>query len=352
MLVTELVPPDELTGFVRGLQFPNVNMLEAFLPHRDRNDIEYAFSRTDQTQREAAQFRPFDVESPIGARPGMARVRGKIPPISKKMVLGEEEQLLRDALARAQVLSPEMETQIYGDAQNLASDIADRLEYARGQVLSTGKVTFTNDLGFVAAEIDYGVPAGNFVTPAGDAWSGNPTTATPITDIDGWIRTVYMPANSNRRPAVAVTSSSTLLALGLNDEVRSFIVVAGAVGATLPILTDEQVQAVLRARNLPPVVVCDEVVNLPGAGSTRVIPEGLVVFLPAPDADKFGETTYGPTVEALNLARGGFLPAASAPGLTGTNMRTFDPEHIWTKVSGLAVPVLKDANGVMVADVT
>jgi hypothetical protein len=160
-----------------------------------------------------------------------------------------------------------------------------------------------------------------------------------------------MPANSNRRPAVGLVSSTTMLALTLNAQVRSFIVVAGAVGATLAILTDQQIQGVLSARNLPPLIVVDEVVNLEGAGETRVLPEGTVVFLPAP-SERFGETTFGPTVEAINLARAGFLPVASAPGLTGTNLITFDPEHTWTKVSGLVVPVLKDPNAVMVADIT
>lgn len=352
MLVTDQIDPQELTGFVRELQFPNVNMLARFLPDQQRNALEYEFNRTDKERRRAAQFRPFDVESPIGDRPGMARVRGKVPPISKKMVLGEEEQLLLDAVRRQTRISPEMVDQVFNDARNLTSDIRDRIEFARGQVLSTGKVTFTNDLGIPSAEIDYAIPSANFVTPSGTDWTlANAATAVPITDMDGWIRTVYMPANGNARPAVGITSSTVMRALAVNAQIRSFIVIAGAVGATLAILTDDQVQTVLRAQGLPPLIVCDEVVNLVGAGTTRVIPEGTVVFLPAPSVDNFGETFFGPTVEALNLARAGYLPVASAPGLAGTQMITFDPEHQWTKVNGLVIPVLKDPAAVMVADV-
>lgn len=349
MLVTNLVNPATLTGFVRDLTFPNVNMLERFLPRRERPDIFYQFNRSDQTRRKAAQFRPFDVESPIGERPGVARVSGRIPPISKKMVLGEEETLLRDAVFRQQVLTAEMEEAIYDDAENLSSDIADRLEFARGQVLSTGVVTFTSDLGFEVAEIDYGIPGSNFVTTPGAAWSDT-TTSVPVTDMRGWIEGVYMPANSNRRPVVGLTSSTVLTNLALNAQMKNFLALP-VVGSTLPILTPEQSQTVLRSQGLPPLIACDEVVNIVGVGETRVIPEGRVVFLPAP-GDRFGETTFGPTVEALNLARAGFLSPGSAPGMTATNMITYDPEHTWTKVAALAIPVLKDPNAVMVADVS
>lgn len=350
MLTTELVNPAELTGFVRGLTFPNNSELARFLPAQERNAIEYAFNRTDRVRRKAAQYRPFDVESPIGERPGIAKVTGRVPPISKKMVMGEEEQLLFDALQRDAAITQEMEDAIYNDAENLTNDILDRVEFARGQVLSTGKVTFTNDLGFEVAQIDYGIPAGNFVTTPGAAWSDT-TNAVPVTDMRGWITGTYMPANGNRRPAIGLTSSTTLTNLSLNAQMKTFLATP-VVGATLPILTDDQAQAVLRTQGLPPLIAIDEVVNIPGVGDTRVIPEGRVIFLPAPSVDNFGETFYGPTVEAMNLARAGFLSRRTAPGLTATNLITYDPEHIWTKVAGLVIPVLKDPNAVMVADIS
>jgi hypothetical protein len=350
MITTELVNPAELTGFVRGLTFPNTNALERFLPSRNRLAIEYAFNRNDRRRRKMAQYRPFDVESPVGERPGVARVSGRIPPISKKMVLGEEETLLIDALRRQGSITPEMRQEVLDDAAMLTQDVLDRIEFARGQVLSTGKVTFTNDLGFETAQIDYGIPAGNFVTTPGAAWSDT-ANAKPVTDMTGWITGTYMPANANRRPAVALASTTTLRNLQLNAEVKAFIPAANVSGAVMPVLTDTQLQAVLAAQNLPPILAFDEMVKDPTGSDVRVIPEGLVVFLPAPGED-FGETTFGPTVEALNLARAGYLTANTAPGLTAINMITYDPQHTWTKVSGLVVPVLKDANAVMVADVS
>lgn len=351
MLATDLVNPGVLTGFIRELQFPDVGLLERFLPNQELLAIEYEFVRTDAVRRKAAQYRPFDVPSPIGARPGLAKVRGSVPPISKKMVLGEEEQLLVDALKRQQILTPEMEATIYNDAQNLTGDIQARVEYARSQVLTTGKVTFTNDLGFVAGEIDYGIPNTNFVTTtSGGPWS-NPTTGKPISDMMAW-RLIYRAANGNRNPAVGLINSNTLANLTLSDEVKAFIVIAGVVGSTLAVITEAQVAAVIGSKNLPPLVVIDEVIDVEGIGEVKVIPDDKLVYLPAPSTDRFGYTHLGPTVESINLARGGFLSVATAPGLTATNMRTFDPEHIWTKVAGLVVPVLKDPNAVMVADLT
>ena len=344
-LVTDLIDPSELTAFVRELDFDEFT-LSTWLPDQFRPTVEWAFDRRDARREQMASYRGFDTEAEIGNRPSFDRIRGAIPPLSKKLMLGEEQRLRLNQLASgggSQAPSREMIEASFDDAAFLTESILARIEYARGQVLSTGKVTFTNDAGFVDAEVDYGVPGGHFVTVS-NAWS-DATNGTPLTDLR--TRTeAYKTANGGRSPAAVLCSDTVISRALLSDELRDY----AGVGATIPsILTPDQVNQILAAHTLPPLVPYNTQVNI-GGSDTRVIAEDLAVFVPAPSVQRFGETTFGVTAEALELAAAGFVTEATAPGLAGVNMKSFDPVQTWTKVAGIALPVLKDNKAIMVLD--
>lgn len=346
MLVTDLVNPQELTGFVRGLAFADFT-LDRFLPNRQRPAIDYAFTRTDRVRQDMASYRGWDTESPIGKRPGFDRIRGEIPPLSKKNVLGEEQRLLLEQLRNGGTVdrtSNALVEATFADAALLTESVQARIEYARGQVLSTGKVTFTNDAGFIAAEVDYELLAGHIVT-AGVLWS-TVATADPINDLRGWV-TTYKSNNGGRAPGVILISDTILGYLLLNTKIREL----ASVGGTIPsLLTPGTIGALFQAHGLPPFEVYDTQVSIAGS-DTRVTPVNKALLLPANPDEAFGETTFGVTAEALELAGAQSIAPADAPGLVGVNMRTFDPVQTWTKVAGVALPVLKDPNRVMVATV-
>ena len=75
------------------MQVPQYALLNTVLPTRPVDDLEYRFTKGDLLDMDAATFRAFDAESPIGTRPGLSRMAGELPPISKKMRLGEEQRL-------------------------------------------------------------------------------------------------------------------------------------------------------------------------------------------------------------------------------------------------------------------
>lgn len=352
MLVTDIIDPMELQAFVREIDPRAYGFtLQDQLPHRERNQVEFAFRRFDRTRAEEASYRPFDVESPIGSRKGFARVTGEIPPLSKKQTLGEELTIkLAEMRGGAGQGSTEIVDQIFDDAADLTESILARLERAKGEALSTGKVTFTNDRGLVDAEIDFTV-GGAFPLTAlsgpSALWSVH-ASATPIADMIGWVKE-WRDANQGRNPAYFQMSLEALQNAVQADEVKNYLAVPG--GITPPIVTEANLQQINLSLGLPPIRTYDTETNVPGVGDTRVIPAEKVLLLPAASERDFGETTFGPTAEALELVGAGFGTVETAPGLTGVVMKTFDPVSTWTKVAGLAIPVIKNPSAIGETDV-
>src|SRR5688572_30128973 len=95
-LVYDVANPRELQGFAREIlneENRNRFTLSQFLPNDNIDDISYRVPRGNTVDEDAAQVRAWDAESPIGDRQGISRIMGELPPISKKIRLGEEDRL-------------------------------------------------------------------------------------------------------------------------------------------------------------------------------------------------------------------------------------------------------------------
>lgn len=341
-LVTDIIPPAELVGFIRELDPASYGFtLNQFLPDRERQVTQYTFNRSDRTRQQVGEYRAFDVESPIAKRPGFARVSGEIPPISIKMQLGEELRLRLEQLRSSDF--SEIADQVFDDAALLTEAVLARIELARGEALFKSTVTFNVDSGFLStSKIDYGTPT--TITAPGTLWS-TVATATPLKDL-GVMVNDYMAANNGRRPALALTSTKVFSLVLQTAEVRNYLAAGGLVPS---IVTPAQLAQVLQALNLPAIQTYDTMVNINGT-ATRVTPLNDLALLPATDVNRFGETTFGITADSLELASSEFIDVATAPGLVGLIDKILDPVSTWTKVAGLAVPVIKDNK--LVASVT
>lgn len=351
-LLTDLINPLELVGFVRGLD-PRISgqTLDRFLPDRTRETATWAFNVTEDSHMEAMRYRPFDVEADIGERRGIARVSGKIPPLSRKLPIGEELQMLLAELlgSRAAGAPPEVVRQIFDDAASLTRQLQSRVHLARAQALTTGKVDLEEDRGYEATEIDYTVGGTRPVTALSAPsalWSVH-GSATPIADFIDW-KAEWKAANAGATPAIALMSSVALGHFLQCAEVKTFLGIPGAL--TPPIVTEAQLQGVLQALGLPRIETDDSEIKMNGV-TARAIAENKVLFLPEPNVEQFGETTWAPTVESMTLVGRGFGTRATAPGITATVWATPDPVMTWTKVSGIVIPVIKDPRKIGETDV-
>ncbi|MEE1820714.1 major capsid protein [Streptomyces sp. BE20] len=86
--------------------------------------------------------------------------------------------------------------------------------------------------------------------------------------------------------------------------------------------------------------------------ATKVIPDDRWIMLP-PNREKWGQTLFGVTAEALVLARGTNpeITREDAPGIILTRGAQDDPVQISTKGSAVAMPVLHTPDCHIVAKV-
>lgn len=344
-LIYDLADPQELLGFTRGVQQElerNQFVLQQFLPNDNIDAIEYRFVSGQLQDQDAAVVRAWDTESPVGSRQGVSRVMGELPPISKKMRVGEEERLRLRQLERAGDAS-EIVQAIYNDAANLARSVTARVEMMRGEALETGQIAI-NENGVVQT-IDFNRNA--LMEPAALAgtakWSDH-DVSDPIANLTTWVE-AYVDLNGTA-PGLIMTSRTIINHLLRNASVRTHL---GSLAGTPALVTADQMRSVMAAFDLPPIVAYDVSVRVDGT-QTRVISNDKVIMLP-PAGEPLGRTFFGTTAEAIELAGAQQIATDQAPGMVSVVEKTFDPVATWTKVAAVALPVLINPNLTLVADV-
>lgn len=333
MLINEdYILPAELTGYVREAQAnqpPNQFAMAQWLPYRAIDDLSYRYNRGAGGLTDAAEYRAYDAESQVGKRPGVVRVEGQLPPISRKVRLGEF-----DRLRQRKDPTVGIRNGLLTDAENMTRQVSARVELARGDAVTNGSITI-NENGVIAT-VDFGRKGSHSVT-AGVLWS-NLTSAVPLTDMTSWLATYI--ASNGVPPGATVLTTPVLGYLLRNSEIRGL----ASVGGVTPSLVS---QAVLRdiftAHGLPPFYVIDTQVSVGGA-ATRIIPANVAIFLPAPtdptnpDGTELGATLWGTTAESLDPSYG--LAEGDEPGIVAGVYATADPIALWTKAAGIALPVM------------
>ncbi|MFF9525353.1 major capsid protein [Streptomyces achromogenes] len=337
-LFTEYATPAELTGYARAAlrdREENAFSLNRWLPNDTINDLTYRFNRGGGGLVEAAVYRAYDAESDIGTRAGATRVSGELPPISRKMPVGEYEQIrMRNVDTQAAELRDAMEA----DSIKLVNAIAARVELARGDAIFNGSVTINENR--VSASVDFGRTPAHSVTAA-TAWS-NTETATAYSDLQAWLD-VYNDTNGDL-PAFTLMSRKIYNFLRRNKQIRELAYRGASTAPT--VLTRDDLNNILGDFDIPPVQIYDAKVSVDGT-ATRVTPEDKIAFLPA-QGDALGKTLWGVPVEA-NDPRYGLQ--GDAAGVAVGGYKSEDPQTVWTRATSIVLPVLGAPDLTFVADV-
>ncbi|MGH8878165.1 MAG: major capsid protein [Stackebrandtia sp.] len=337
LLNVDYYQPAELTGYARSsLADEEVNrfQLTQWLPSRAIDDLDYRFTKGGEGLTEAASFRSYDAESPVGSRPGVSRVTGELPPISRKIRLGEYDRLKQRG-ANAGIANG-----LLTDTERMVRAVAARIEVARGNALVDGVVEL-NENGVIAT-VDYGRKPEHSVAAAA-SW------ADPETDILGdmltW-RDTYV-ATNGAEPGAMVMSRTVLAYMLRNEAFRQLV---GTMVGTPSIVSRSSLDAMLTSHDLPGIFTYDAQVKVDGE-NTRIIPNDVLLFLPAPTGDPdgtdLGATLWGTTAEALDPN----YAVEEAPGIVAGAYSTQDPIAIWTKAAAIALPILANPDLSFKADV-
>lgn len=342
LLNADYIEPVELTGYVREAQLnlpDNQFQLARWLPNRAIDDLEYRFTRGGEGLIEAATFRAYDAESPIGHRPGLTRVSGELPPISRKIRLGEYDRL------RLRQADDNIREGILTDAERMTRAVSARMELARGDALVNGSITISEN--GVVATVTFGRTSGHTVSAA-TPWS-TIATATPLADMLSWQQT-YITTNGVA-PGAMVMSTTVLTYMLRNAEIRALV---GSTLGSPSRVSQAALRGILDDHGLPPWYIVDEQINVNGS-ATRPIPVDKFLFLPAPvdpdafDGTELGAALWGTTAESLDPRYG--LAEGERPGIVAGAYSTEDPIAIWTKAAGIGLPVLANPDLSFTADV-
>lgn len=330
-LNSDYFTPAELTGYARAAlanQPINQFSLARWLPRRPIDDLVYRFTKGGDTLIDAAMFRSYDAESTIGARPGISRVSGELPPISRKIPLGEYDRLRQRANPDSAI-----RTAIMDDAERMVRQVEARIELARGDALVNGSVTI-NENGVVASA-SFGRSGGHAVTAA-TLWS-TVASADVIGDLMTW-QQVYVDSNGVK-PGCFLTSTRVRGLMLRNAGIRGLV---ANIAGSPTLVSDAMLNQVLANYDLPPLITYDARVRVNGS-ATRVIADNIGLFLPAPvEPNDFGSTDlgatfYGTTAESLDPRYG---LEGDEPGVVAGSYATEDPIAVWTKAAAISLPVL------------
>ena len=312
-------------------------------PVRATNELTFEYWRSQNLLPVMASVQAFGAEAQIASRDGAVKVSGEIPPIKRKINLGERELIALKREGAGDVAM--VRDQLYNDLDNMIDSVLARIEAMRMSALATGQIVL-NENGLIMT-VDYGVPVGNRATlpaqnVAGGQW--NQANAEPITMIQTWVDAVI--AACGVRPTRALTSNTVVANLIRNAQVRTMIY--GDQGGSRAVSVT-QLNELLQTLNLPRIATYDLQVRTQAEDGTitagRFFPANRFVLLP-PDA--LGETLMGPTAEALLDKE---VDAASAAGVYAVVTQEAEPPAIWTKAAACAIPTFPQADAVFQAQV-
>ncbi|MDR2930658.1 MAG: major capsid protein [Propionibacteriaceae bacterium] len=335
----------ELTGAAQAAAeaFESSMPLTQWLPPKQNPTLMYEFDASDTTSVDVAQYRAFDTPAPYGLLGPKITKEGKLPPISRKLPVSEYTQLQwADKLDQLGTLLEEY-------AAKLGVGIAARLEIARVEAVTTGRVTL--DENGIRATIDYGRdPALTLPLPAKTKrW--NTAGALPVDDLIRW-RDQVKKTSHGSLPTTIMLSNAVMNTLAQNAQI-----IAYALGRTdnLPgRVSAQHVRDVLAGyAGIGNVIIADDAYSGFNFGRS-VWPDGTVVLLPPTgviniDGQGLGSTSYGVTAEAIQPDYG--IAANEQAGIFAAAFGHPDPEGLDVLASAVALPLLQRANTTLGAQV-
>lgn len=283
-----------------------------------------------------ATVHAFDTEAEIGTRPALEKtevekllIKRKINQTERVRQLTENGVYADDAIVRY----------IFDDMRLMADSVKARTEAAKMEVLATGKMTIKeNNLNMT---VDYGVPAAN---------TGFKLDFGPDADIIGQIQEIAdKAASSGHALSEMVLGTKILRKLATNKGIQTLVY--GTVGAGTYVTAEKLRALFVDLFGFGQITTNDlryKVQHANGSEkSLRFFPEDKVAFMSNGTTGSFGVGLWGVTPEEAEY--GQYTEKSANQYITITQWATPDPVAVWTKASGLFIPVLPDPNALFIA---
>lgn len=283
-----------------------------------------------------ATVHAFDTEAEIGTRPVFDKTEVEKLLIKRKINQTERVRLLTENGVYA---DDAVTKYVFDDMRLMAEAVKTRTEVAKMEVLATGKMTIKeNNLNLT---VDYGVPVKN---------TNHQIDFGVDADIIGQIQTIAdAAAEAGNALTEIVTSNKILRKLAANKGIQTLIY--GTVGAGTYVPADRIRSLFTELFGFGMITTNDLRYKAQTAGgkeaTKRFFPEDKMAFLSNGTMNSFGAGLWGVTPEEAEY--GQYNEKSAQQFITVTQWATPDPVAVWTKASGLFIPVVPNPNGLYIA---
>lgn len=290
-----------------------------------------------------AQFHAFDVESQKTLRAPIDSHNIEKGLIKVKI---DQSERLRALTDRGVTNENTLYNKVLNDGYNLAEEVFTRSKVAKNELLANGKITIReNNLNIT---VDYGVPAGN-LNKVLDFGAG---ASKPL---DEQLLDLVAEARTNGSPITGIYTSASMLAKLRKSPVLQAVINGSTMVGKLIRQADLEAYFADELK-INRILTNDLVYSLPltmGNNGRPVVtkrryyPENKITFFSA--NDKIGRGLWGdpPEVSASKFMQ--VEESEVSPYVYVTQYAENDPAVIWTKASGLFMPVLFQPDSLYVA---
>lgn len=331
--VLETITEEERLNFSQSFDVKRPGILGTIFPDTKTQYLKAEYYRLMAGQRlpEVAFVHALDTEAEIGSRPGFEKVLTEKLFIKRKI---NQSERLQQAIENGVPDDNNLKKFVFDDAANLFEGVVARANVMKGQFLSTGIVKIKEN--HVDMSIDYGVTSDAKVTLTD--WSK------PDADIMGDIQKMVTIAEDN-----GYVVNKALTSLKMINYMRNNTAMQTAVlgAANKRLLTKQELTNLLMQEYGFTIDRCDEKYRYRKADGTlktgRYFKEDVFTLYEANANGSFGSGLWGVTPEELEYRQ--FIQEENRSFVTLSMWATPDPVAVWTKASGMFVPVAPKANG-------
>lgn len=330
--VLETITEEERLNFSQSFDVKRPGILGTIFPDTKTQYLKAEYYRLMAGQRlpEVAFVHALDTEAEIGSRPGFEKVLTEKLFIKRKI---NQSERLQQAIENGVPDDNNLKKFVFDDAANLFEGVVARANVMKGQFLSTGIVKIKEN--HVDMSIDYGVTSDAKVTLTD--WSK------PDADIMGDIQKMVAIAEDN-----GYVVNKALTSLKMINYMRNNTAMQTAVlgAANKRLLTKQELTNLLMQEYGFTIDRCDEKYRYRKADGTlktgRYFKEDVFTLYEANANGSFGSGLWGVTPEELEYRQ--FIQEENRSFVTLSMWATQDPVAVWTKASGMFVPVAPKAN--------
>lgn len=339
--ILEMLSQSEQLDFSQNFLISRPNYLgDVIFPDRKTQNFKAEYLRLAAGSQlpTMALIHGLDTETHIASRPSLEHVTVEKLFIKEKI---NQTESLRLALENGVYHNSDLINFVYDDWARLAENVRCRSEVAKMEVLSTGRMTIKeNGLNF---SIDFGVPSSNTTF--------NIDVSSADLNILSQIATVVEAALDKGFTISGMVTSSAVVSKMLSNSGISKAVYGGAAAGAM--VSRSQLSALFNELfGFSEIRTNDLRYNTEdkaGKKTTRrFFAQDKIAFLASYNGlQNFGVGLWGVTPEEITL--GSWSDKSEEQYITLTQWTEPDPTAVWSKASGLFVPVLPNPEGLFIA---